>query len=92
MIPGRHIQCVILAVAIACRGMHSSAQENTEETLRVSVRMVTVDTQVLNARTGRAISPLEVQDFQVYEDGIQQKIISFNQDELPLSVVFLFDL
>jgi VWFA-related protein len=92
MIAGRYIQCVTLALVMAGFGILSSAQENTGKTLRVSVRMVTVDTQVLNAKTGRAISTLESRDFQVYEDGVQQKIISFSQDELPLSVVFLFDL
>ena len=93
MTADRYIQCVIqvIALAIAWFVLPAGAQENVE-TLRVSVRMVTVDTQVLNAKTGRAISPLEPGDFQVYEDGVQQKIISFSQDELPLSVVFLFDL
>ncbi len=92
MTPGQYIQCITLALAVACLGMVSSAQEDAGETLRISVRMVMIDTQVLNAKTGRAIGPLEPRDFQVYEDGIQQKIISFSQDELPLSVVFLFDL
>jgi VWFA-related protein len=31
-------------------------------------------------------------DLEVYEDGVQQQISFFSQDELPLSVVLLFDL
>jgi len=31
-------------------------------------------------------------DFRLYENGVLQRISYFSQDELPLSVVFLFDL
>jgi hypothetical protein len=35
---------------------------------------------------------LEAKDFQVAEDGNPQRISCFSHDQLPLSVVFLFDL
>ncbi|HET9180645.1 MAG TPA: VWA domain-containing protein [Candidatus Angelobacter sp.] len=59
---------------------------------RVDVRLVTVDTQVLEKKSGHAVSGLTARDFQIYEDNRQQQINSFSQDELPLSVVLLFDL
>ena len=59
---------------------------------RVNVQLVTVDAQVLEKKTSHAVSGLTAGDFQVYEDKVPQQISSFSQDELPLSVVLLFDL
>src|SRR5258708_20810905 len=74
-------------------GVSATGQEPCEPTVfRLDVRLVTVDAQVLSKKTGRAISTLQREDFQVYEDGVVQPITSFSQDGLPLSVVFLFDL
>src|SRR5215468_11176463 len=61
-------------------------------TLRVAVRVEVVDAQVINKKTGHAATSLKREDFQVYEDNVLQEITSFSQDELPLSVVILFDL
>ncbi|HEY2912126.1 MAG TPA: VWA domain-containing protein, partial [Candidatus Angelobacter sp.] len=59
---------------------------------RLDVRVVQVDTQVLNKKTRHAVRALKKDDFEVFEDNIPQKISSFSQDTLPLSVVLLFDL
>lgn len=59
---------------------------------RVNAQLVSVDAQVLEKRNGHAIAGLTARDFQVYEDKVPQQISSFSQDELPLSVVLLFDL
>jgi VWFA-related protein len=61
-------------------------------TIRVTVRVEVVDTQVINKKTGHAATSLRREDFQVFEDNVRQEITSFSQDELPLSVVILFDL
>lgn len=59
---------------------------------RVNVRLVTIDAQVLEKKNGHAVTGLTPRDFQIYEDKVPQQISSFSQDELPLSVVLLFDL
>jgi VWFA-related protein len=59
---------------------------------RVSVRVEVVDAQVINKKTRQVISSLQREDFQIYEDSVRQEISSFSQDELPISIVFLFDL
>ena len=59
---------------------------------RLKVQVEVVDAQVLNTKTGHAVRELTSDDFQVYEDNVRQRISSFSQDELPLSVVLLFDL
>jgi len=61
-------------------------------TYRVDVRLVQVDAQVINKKTHQAAGSLRRADLQVYEDGVQQQISTFSQDELPLSVVLLVDL
>jgi VWFA-related protein len=59
---------------------------------RVNVRVEVVDAQVINKKTRQVISSLQREDFQIYEDNVRQEISSFSQDELPISIVFLFDL
>jgi VWFA-related protein len=71
---------------------HSQAPENEKPILRVNVRVVQVDAQVLNKKTRHAARELKKEDFELYEDNVRQQVSSFSQDTLPLSVVLLFDL
>ena len=63
-----------------------------ETIFRSNVRLVVVDAQVLNKKTGYNVDGLTPGDFRLYENGLRQQISYLSQDELPLSVVFLFDL
>src|SRR5947199_9739765 len=63
-----------------------------DQVFRVRVDLVVVDAQVLNKKTGRPVGALRREDFELFENGVRQQITSFSQDELPLSLVFLFDL
>jgi VWFA-related protein len=69
-----------------------SALVQDKGTYRVDVRLVQVDAQVINKKTHQVAGSLKQNDLQVYEDGVQQQIRTFSQDELPLSVVLLVDL
>jgi VWFA-related protein len=60
--------------------------------IRVSTRLVLLDVLVQDKKTGNLIGSLGSEDFQVYEDGALQRTSYFGRDQLPLSVVFLFDL
>jgi VWFA-related protein len=64
----------------------------TDHVIRVTVDLVVVDAQVVQKKTGRPIGALKREDFELLEDGVRQEIVSFSQDRLPLSIVFLFDL
>ncbi|HKF21503.1 MAG TPA: VWA domain-containing protein [Candidatus Angelobacter sp.] len=72
------------------------AQEETSAPVagvyRVNVRVEVVDAQVIHKKTGQPVTSLKREDFQVYEDKTLQQISAFSQDELPMSVVLLFDL
>jgi hypothetical protein len=60
--------------------------------IRVSTRFVVLDALVENKKTGQPIGSLKAKDFLLAEDGVPQNISYFTHDQLPLSVVFLFDL
>ena len=59
---------------------------------RTTTELVLVDVQVLHKRTGTPAASLRARDLRVFEDGVPQEIREFSRDELPLSVVLLFDL
>lgn len=64
------------------------AQE--EVVFRSDVSLVRVDVQVLDS-TGRAIAHLNKEDFQLFDQGKAQPIRNFVAEEMPLDVLFLFD-
>jgi VWFA-related protein len=63
-----------------------------ESTFQVTTNVVVVDAQVVSKKTGRTIGALKKSDFEILENGEKQDIAYFSQNELPLSIVFLFDL
>jgi VWFA-related protein len=83
---------VFLGPASVAFGVQDQPSTASNETYRVNVRLVVVDAQVLNKKTRQVVNSLKKDDLQIYEDGVQQRVSSFSQDELPLSVVLLFDL
>jgi VWFA-related protein len=68
------------------------AADNGASVIRVNSKYVLLDALVENKKTGNLIGNLDANDFVVAEDGSVQRISYFSRDELPLSVVFLFDL
>ena len=72
--------------------IHAQTTETQTPVYRVDVRVVLVDAQVLSKKTRQAARKLKQDDFEIYEDKVPQRISSFSQDTLPLSVVLLFDL
>jgi VWFA-related protein len=66
-------------------------QENTP-VFRATTELVMVDVQVLHSKTGTSTAALQSRDLRVSEDGVSQQILFMSHDEMPLSVVLLFDL
>ena len=58
---------------------------------RVKVKQIFVPVSVTSL-SGEPITGLTKKDFRIYEDGIEQKIINFASEEVPLNVVFLMDI
>ncbi len=59
--------------------------------LRVNAQLVLLDVAITNRKTGQIIGPLRLDDLEVNEDGAPQKLSYISHDELPLSIIFLFD-
>jgi VWFA-related protein len=64
--------------------------EEDDEIIKVETNLVTLPVSVLD-RDGRFISNLEQQDFQIFDNGVQQKIEYFQPVESPFTVILLID-
>lgn len=61
-----------------------------DDVIRVDTNLVTVPVTVLD-RNGRYISNLKKEDFQIFENGIEQEIDLFESVEQPITVLLLLD-
>lgn len=57
----------------------------------VSVDVVLLYASVFD-KDGRFVSGLEKKDFRLFEDGVEQEILSFTQEDVPVSMGILLDL
>ncbi|HZB87982.1 MAG TPA: VWA domain-containing protein, partial [Terracidiphilus sp.] len=57
--------------------------------LRVEVPEVSVDVGVLLEKTGQFVPGLKPENFRVYEDGVEQKVIGFKRVEAPITALLL---
>lgn len=64
--------------------------EEDDEVIRVETNLVTMPVSVLD-RDGRFISGLQQRDFQIFENGVQQKIEYFASVEQPFTVILMID-
>ncbi|MGC1781946.1 MAG: VWA domain-containing protein [Acidobacteriaceae bacterium] len=69
------------------QGQGSSAASYT---LRVRTNFVLVPVTVKD-KSGQLVAGLTWHDFQIYENGVQQRIVFFTEDPFPLSVAFVID-
>jgi Ca-activated chloride channel homolog len=72
-------------------GSRSPQEDSKGFTIGVNVDLVMMHTSVYD-KSGRFVSGLKQGDFKVYEDGIEQNITSFSQEDVPLSMGLLIDL
>jgi VWFA-related protein len=82
---------VFLLLGMNAGGAQSSAPSQ-ETTIRVESREVLLDAMVEEKKTGRTLDNLSANDFQLSEDGTPEVITYFSRDQLPLSVVLMFDM
>ncbi|MCA1638684.1 MAG: VWA domain-containing protein [Acidobacteria bacterium] len=65
-------------------------EEDDGEIIKVETNLVTLPVSVLD-RDGRFISGLEQRDFQIFDNGVQQKVEYFQSVESPFTVILLID-
>jgi VWFA-related protein len=93
----RALCCAVLSLsALLCSDLRSQevpSQSPAETPIyRLFTSLVVIDGLVQSRDPKETFSPLNKTDFMVSEDGAPQSITYFSHDQLPLSVVFLFDL
>ena len=85
------MRVVATALAVAALLVSISAQENSEPTFKVDVKLVNVYVTVTDQQ-GAPIGDLTKGDFSLTEDSVPQKISVFSKEsQLPLSIVLAVD-
>lgn len=87
----KFLSATLALALIFCGARDSKAQQDDEETVRVESSLVLLNVGVADRR-GRAVTDLTRNDFVVYEDGVRQKITSFEPTNAPFSLVLLLDM
>ena len=64
--------------------------DDDNEVIKVETNLVTMPVSVLD-RDGRYVSGLQQREFQIFENGIEQKLEYFQSVETPFTVVMLID-
>ena len=64
--------------------------DDENEIIKVETELVTMPVSVLD-RDGRFVSGLQQRDFQIFENGIEQKVDYFQSTEQPFTVILLID-
>jgi len=80
---------MLLAAGI---GRAQSAPPEETATIHVDTQLVLLDAIVEEKKSGHTLDSLAAHDFLLSEDGAPQAITYFSRDQLPLSVVLLFDM
>ncbi len=81
---------IALFISLSLLGQNADRSENPSYDLKIPVELVLVPVTVED-RDGNLIRGLQKKDFEVYEDGVTQKVSYFSVDPLPLSVALLID-
>ena len=85
-------QAILLLILVVNISNAQTEQQPSEAVIEVRTKIVTVDAQVINSQNGEVINGLKKEDFVLFDNGVQQEITNFSQEELPLSVILLLDL
>jgi len=82
-----------LIMALFCCAASSQESRQTRELrqrIKVESNLVVLTVAVKDA-SGRLVSGLVKEDFHVFDDDVEQKILSFTDESLPLSLLILVD-
>ena len=83
---------VLLLAQIGPAQTAASPPQSEPPTIHVDTQFVLLDALAENKKSGVPLDTLAATDFELSEDGVAQTISYFSHDQLPLSVVFLFDM
>ena len=84
------LSAVVAAVSAAPSEIQTLSAQSQVPSFRTGVDMVSVTVTVTDA-SGRYITDLEQNEFEIYEDRIQQELTFFTRSQLPIALALLID-
>jgi VWFA-related protein len=84
------IACALVALVLLSAAARAQAQDEPD-VVTTSTNLVILNVGVADQK-GRAITNLAQSDFNVYEDGVKQSVVSFEPSTAPFSLVLLLDM
>ena len=84
------LAAVVAAVSAAPSEAQTLSAQSQVPSFRTGVDMVSVTVTVTDA-SGRYITDLEQNEFEIYEDRIQQELTFFTRSQLPIALALLID-
>ncbi len=82
--------CLLLLGQAAAQTPQENPPHDSGATLRVETTLVQVPVSITDS-VNRFVLGLQKQDFHLFEDGVEQEIAHFSDEEAPLSVGLAFD-
>ena len=82
--------CVLFLGQTAARPRQENPPHDSGATLRVETTLVQIPVSITDS-VNRFVLGLQKQDFHLFEDGVEQEIAHFSDEEAPLSVGLAFD-
>lgn len=77
-------------------GMPATAVDNEEvsegDVIRIDAQLVTLNMSVVDRETSRGVVGLMQDDFKLFEDGAEQKILRFDSSAAPFDLILLIDM
>src|SRR5262245_3249035 len=81
---------VITALFGTAFGQQTQNTDEASQNLKVEVQLVQLHVAVID-RDGRTVRGLNKEDFDVFEDDVQQEITFFKQEDIPVSAGLVID-
>jgi Ca-activated chloride channel family protein len=81
---------VAIAMLVAPAGVRLGAQPPPQAPFRAGVDLVSLNVSVTEG-SGRYVTDLTTDDFNVFEDGVKQDVTFFNRTNLPIALAMLLD-
>ncbi len=87
-----HLSVALFVGLVAAAAVPGQVPGETEpdEVIRIDANLVTISAQVMD-RNSRFINDLKKEDFQIFEDGVEQEVSFFSAVEEPFTILFLMD-
>src|SRR5438552_13859994 len=80
----------VLLITLVAAGVHARQTQN--QRIKVNVDLTLVNATVLERQQGRIVTDLKPEDFEVWEDKVQQAIEYFSEEDVPISLGVIFDI